>query len=91
MSRRPARSCCLKGRSVRGTAAVAAPPGVIVAVDEAAATLGVAGIDGFAEARVDVVVVVDVVTAAVVEGLAPDAGVGVLMGRGWDIGVSYRI
>ena len=36
-------------------------------------------------------VVVDVLTAAVVEGLAPDAGVGVLMGRGWDIGVSYRI
>jgi hypothetical protein len=75
---------------VRGTAAVAAPPEVIVAVGEAATTFGVAGIDGFAEARVDVVV--DVVeAAAVVEGLTPDAGVGVLMGRGWDIGVSYRI
>lgn len=60
---------------------------------EAFTTLEAGGIDGLAaEERVDVVVVEVGVGVAVVEDLAVvEPGVGVLTGRGWDIGVSYRI
>lgn len=77
MSRRPARSCWRRGRSVSG---IAAPPPV-----------GLRMTDGAAEAERAGVGVEFTMPARGTEGLAAPAavfGVGVVMGRGWDIGVS---
>lgn len=75
------------GRSVRG---IAAPPpvglsttdGEAVVAAEALATLEAVGIEGFAFAAADA-------TADVVGPFG--AGGTAFTGRGWDIGVSYRI
>jgi hypothetical protein len=93
MSFRPARSCWRRGRSVSGTAAVGlVREGVgAVRVDVAAAE-DVAAVDALVWADFTA----EVMAPGVDVGFAPAAalgfaGVGVVTGRGWDMGVSYRI
>jgi len=90
ISRRPARSCWRRGRSVSGTVPVAVGFGRVAVAEADGAEVRVA-----ADAELTL-------PAAIVEGLTPAVAVapvaavvgfvaGVLTGRGCDIGVSYRI